>query len=263
MPMKIAKVHLTRWMDRHRIFERLPWLRRVRRAEALLLLSSIALIVAASVFLELSDDVQEGDTQRIDEYVVKSFRRADDPGVPIGPAWLREVGIDITALGSNVVTALAVAAVALFLLFQRRFAVMWLVLAASAGAFLLNYSAKTIIDRDRPEIVPHLREVSTPSFPSGHATLAAAVFMTLGVIVAQVVKGRTTKLYCLLFPMFMVFLVGLSRVYLGVHYPSDVVGGWLLGFVWATACWVIANYLQQRGLLAAGHESPGKSELET
>ena len=104
-----------------------------------------------------------------------------------------------------------------------------LVVVASAGAMVLSAGSKHLIGRDRPDVVPHWREVTTPSFPSGHATLAAAAYLTIGAILAQVVTGRWTRAYCLLLPACVVFIVGLSRLYFGVHYPTDVLGGWALG----------------------------------
>lgn len=155
----------------------------------------------------------------------------------------------IFALASHVIILLVVSAVSTFLLLQRRWRVMFLVLFASFGGMLLSAVTKNVIDRDRPSVVPHLREVMTPSFPSGHATLSAVVYLTLGAVMAQVVKGRVTRAYCLVLPLIVVVAVGLSRVYLGVHYPTDVLGGWALGLIWAIACWGVVTYLKHRGLL--------------
>ena len=243
--------HLARLRDR--AARRFPWVAHLGWPEVILLACALVAFFIANQFVELTDDVQEGDTTRFDRWVLQSLRRADDPAVPIGPAWLREAGLDFTALGSHAIVLLVVVAVAGFVALKRQWRVMWLVLAASLGAMALSAVAKHVIGRERPDVVPHLSEVSTPSFPSGHATLAAAVYLTLGAVLAQVVTGRWPRAYCLLLSAFVAIAVGLSRVYLGVHYPTDVLGGWSLGLAWALVCWAVAHYLKERGLLHLWH----------
>jgi undecaprenyl-diphosphatase len=236
-------------LQRWRLLQRWPWLQRLGWAELMLLGCGLAVVLIVNFLIELTDDVREGETRRFDAWAVRSLRQPDDPALPIGPAWLREVGLDITALGSHVVVIGVVISVALFVALQRRWGIMWLVLIASLGGMALSAGTKHIVGRERPEVVPHLREVQTPSFPSGHATLSAAVYLTLGAVLAQVVRGLYTRMYCLVLPMVAVALIGASRVYLGVHYPTDVLAGWALGFSWALTCWAAANYLKHRGLL--------------
>jgi undecaprenyl-diphosphatase len=215
-------------------------------AEALTLLGgAMVAVVAAFVFLAVAGRVMEGDTQKLDEAIVQWFRSAGDPGLPRGPAWLREVGIDITALGSTVVLLLLVLAVSGFLWIQRQPRLIVLLLASAAGGFVINAAMKAVFARPRPSVVPHLREVFTPSFPSGHAALSAVVYLTIGVLLFEVVRGRTARLYCLAVAMAATGLIGLSRVYLGVHYPSDVLAGWAAGIAWATACWVAVQYVEK------------------
>lgn len=238
--------------------ERLTFVRRwlppaIRRyvdtldVEALTLLGGAMVVVSAAfVFLSVAGGVMEGDTQKLDEAIVQWFRRADDPGLPRGPAWMREVGIDITALGSSVVLLLVVAAVSGFLWIQGQRRLIVLLLASAAGGFVINALMKMIFARPRPSVVPHLREVFTPSFPSGHAALSAVVYLTIGVLLFEVVRGRAARLYCLGVAMAATGLVGLSRVYLGVHYPSDVLAGWATGIAWATACWIAVQYVERR-----------------
>lgn len=204
---------------------------------AMLVAALIALICIYGV-IELADEVKEGATQTVDEWVLRSLRRSDDRAMPIGPAWMREAGLDLTALGSPVVLTLTVSAVIGFMCLQRQYRLaLFTVLTIASGsalAILLKYA----IARDRPAIVPHLREVTTPSFPSGHAMVSAVIYLTLGTLLMQIVARRVAKLYCLMAAMFLTFLVGVSRIYLGVHYPTDVLAGWMAGIGWALGCWI-------------------------
>jgi undecaprenyl-diphosphatase len=207
---------------------------------------ALIIVVAALIFLVLAGRVMEGDTQKLDEVIVQWFRRADDPSLPRGPAWMREVGMDITALGSFAVLLLLVLAVAGFLWIHQQKRLMMLLLISTGGGFLLNALMKRVFARPRPSVVPHLREVFTPSFPSGHAALSAIVYLTIGVLLFEVVKGRKARLYCLAIAMTASGLVGLSRVYLGVHYPSDVLAGWITGIAWAATCWLAVQYAARK-----------------
>lgn len=211
----------------------------------MLVAALIALICVYGV-IELADEVKEGATQTVDEWVLRSLRRSDDPTMPIGPAWMREAGFDLTALGSPIVLILTVSAVIGFMCLQRQYRLalftVLTIVSGSAMAILLKY----VIARDRPSIVPHLREVTTPSFPSGHAMVSAIVYLTLGTLLMQIVKGRAAKLYCLMVAMLLTFLVGLSRIYLGVHYPTDVLAGWMAGMGWALICWTAIQYSRCR-----------------
>jgi undecaprenyl-diphosphatase len=220
--------------------------RRPERGELTLLLGALALIVFALLFFELAGEVLEGDTKAFDERVLRGLRRADEPSVPIGPRWLRIAALDVTALGSASVLGLTVAAVVGYLLLQRMHRTALFVLAASVGGWLLNSSLKEIFQRLRPDVVPHLNEVMTLSFPSGHAMTSAAVYLTLGAMLMRVSERRATKIYCMSVAMTATLLVGLTRVYLGVHYPTDVLAGWLIGLSWALVCWMLERLLEAR-----------------
>jgi undecaprenyl-diphosphatase len=215
---------------------------------ALLVAAVVALAVLSLGFFELADDVAEGDTTAFDEWAVRSLRQADDPAVPVGPAWLREAGIDVTALGSVAVVVLLSSLVGGFLLLHGRRGLVCILLAALLGGLLLNTGLKHFYDRRRPDVVPHLREVTTPSFPSGHAALSAVAYPTLGVMCARAVTGPAVRAYCVAAAALLPLLVGVSRIYLGVHYPTDVLAGWMVGACWAIACWVItsAAFVQTR-----------------
>ena len=213
-----------------------------------IVLVAVLLIVGGTwVFIELADEVREGDTQRFDDWAVRAMRRADDPSRPIGPHWLPEVGRDLTALGGVAVLSLTTAFVAGYLLIVRKYHAMWLVLAATLGGLLISTLLKHLIDRARPDLVPHLSHVYTSSFPSGHSMLSAVVYLTLGALLTRLASERRVKLYFLAAALLLTFLVGVSRVYMGVHYPTDVLAGWTAGLVWALLCWLVARHLQRRG----------------
>jgi undecaprenyl-diphosphatase len=166
--------------------------------------------------------------------------------MPIGPPWLRTGALDITALGSATVLALVVAAVTGYLLIHGLYRTGAFIFAASCGGWFLNWALKLAFDRPRPDIVPHLREVASSSFPSGHAMTSAAVYLTLGTLLMRLAQGRLAKFYCIAVAMLATLLVGSTRVFLGVHYPTDVLAGWLLGLSWALVCWMIERALERR-----------------
>jgi undecaprenyl-diphosphatase len=191
--------------------------------------------------------VREGSTQRFDDWAIRALRKANDPNEPIGPKWLAEVGRDITALGGIAVLMLITAAVVGFLWLREKYGAMWLVLIATFGGLGISSVLKHIFRRPRPILVAHLSAVYTTSFPSGHSMLSAVVYLTLGTLLASLVKERRLKFYFLLVAMTLTFLVGVSRVFMGVHYPTDVLAGWSAGLVWALICWLAARHLQRRG----------------
>ena len=195
-------------------------------------------------FVMLAAEVTEGDTQAFDVRILRALRNAADPSTPIGPPWLQNAMLDLTALGGTTLLALAVLSVAGFLLLQARWRLALVIATTSITGELLNIALKHVFNRPRPDVMFHLREVSTASFPSGHAMESAIVYLTLGAMLMRVAERRATKLYCLGVAMLLTALAGISRVYLGVHYPTDVVGGWIVGFVWASLCWEGAQYFE-------------------
>ena len=227
--------------------ELLQWINWLRVQEIKLLLGVLVVVAGTWGFIELADAVSEGETQKFDVWAVRALRQADNPAIPIGPAWAHEMGRDLTALGGVAVLSLVILAVVGFLFLQRKYGVMWLVILASTGGFLLSTVTKDLFHRARPDLVPHLSYVKTASFPSGHSMLSAVVYLTLGSILTRLVTDRRTKAYLLVVPLLLTFLVGISRVYLGVHYPTDVLAGWTAGIVWAVLCWLVARSLQKCG----------------
>lgn len=205
--------------------------------------------VAASllVFVWLAGAILEGDTAAFDERILRALRAPGDPADPIGPRWFEEMARDVTALGSTIVLTLVALGVVGFLVMLSKRGAAVLVLASVSGGTVLSYLLKAAFDRPRPDLVPHGATVYTASFPSSHAMLSAVVYLTLGALLARVQPRRRLKIYLLCVPILITAAVGLSRVYLGVHWPTDVLAGWCAGAGWAAVCWLAALRLQRRG----------------
>jgi len=216
------------------------------REELQVLLGAFGLVAVTLLLLALVGNVVEGDTQQFDERLLVSLRKPEAPAEPIGPRWLKFAAFDITALGGPTVLGLTVAAVLGYLLLYGLYRNALFVLIASAGGWLLNDLLKLYFARPRPTVVPHLREVGSLSFPSGHALTSAVVFLTLGALLMRVATRPLVKWYCISLAMTATVLVGSSRVYLGVHYPTDVIGGWLIGLSWALICWMVERTAERR-----------------
>jgi undecaprenyl-diphosphatase len=207
------------------------------------------LVVAAGLwgFLELAGEIREGEQFRLDRAILLLFRNPADHLDPVGPVWVESAVRDITALGGTVVILILTLSAAGFLLLSGKPGAALYVVVAIAGATLLSFLIKAGIERPRPDLFPHGAPVYTASFPSGHATGAAATYLTLGALLARFQPHRRLKLYLLTLAAILTLLIGLSRLYLGVHWPSDVLAGWTLGASWALLCWLVARQLQRRG----------------
>jgi len=205
------------------------------------------LIIAGGLwgFEELMEVARATTPHAFDTEILLAFRRAGQPDSPIGPQWLEGAMRDITSLGSTSVLVLVTAAVIVYLLLIRRSGTALFVFVAVAGGQVLSSLLKVEIDRPRPELVSHLVTETSLSFPSGHAMLSAVTYLTLGSLAARVLPDRTTKIYVLVLAVLTTLLVGISRIYLGVHWPSDVLAGWCAGFAWAMLCWLAARALRR------------------
>lgn len=242
------------------LLERLPWLRRI---DSRILLVFLVLVPALLAFGKLASEMMEGDTLAFDRWLLVHLRTPSDPSVPIGPRWLREAMVDFTALGGGAVLTLITLLAAGYLLARRQTAMaLFLSLAIAAGG-ILNTLLKYGFVRDRPDVVPHLVEVSSASFPSGHAMNSAMVYLTLAALLARAERSWRVRVFLMSGAIIVTLLVGFSRAYLGVHWPTDVMAGWSVGAAWAGLASLVALRLQRtrtiEGPRSAGAAAEGEA----
>lgn len=198
-------------------------------------------------FAKLSEEVLEGDTRSFDEAVMLAFRTPGDISQPIGPLWVHEMVRDFTALGSTGVLAIVTLGAVAFLVFTGKRHTAGLLFVAVAGGVIASHVLKLGFSRPRPDLVPHGVAVFTNSFPSGHAMMSAVVYLTIGNLLARTQSSVAIKSYLLSLALFLTVLAGVSRVYLGVHWPTDVLAGWAVGACWALLWWLVMSRLQAAG----------------
>jgi undecaprenyl-diphosphatase len=217
------------------------------RAEFALLATIFVVVTGLWAFVSLADETVEGETEAFDRAVLLFFRSAGDPSDPVGPIWLEEAVRDVTALGGNLVLTFITAAVIVYLLLAGKRGAGLLVFVSVGGGILLASLLKFFFQRPRPDLVAHGAEVYTASFPSSHAMMSAVVYLTLGALLARIEMIPRLRIYFLALAALLTAMVGLSRVYLGVHWPTDVIAGWAIGSAWAMLVWLVALWLQRRG----------------
>ncbi len=225
------------------------WLRSrvksVRSLELRVVLALLAVGVLAIVFLKIGEEVSEGATARIDRAILLAFRNS--PSDPIGSQAVEAAVINLSALGSASVMILIVIIASLYfwLAGSPRYAL--LLVGCATGTFIGMYLLKGFYERARPSVVTHLTENNDLSFPSGHSMISAAMYMTLSVVIARALPTRRLRVFAVLTGGFLTMIVGLSRIYLGVHYPTDVLAGWTAGAAWALCCGLILRAIVRRG----------------
>ena len=202
-------------------------------------------VAGAWAFLGIAEEVKEGETKNFDDWIYEKL--AVGLYNNVGGYW-HQTGQDLTALGGSTVIPLLTAAVVGFLLLRRQWRTALFVAVAVVGGLLLSLWLKVVFDRPRPHIVGRTL-VMTKSFPSGHAANAAVAYLTMAILVARLVRGRWIKLYLFALGLLVPVLVGVSRVFLGVHWPTDVLAGWLLGLAWGLLVYAAATLLQRRGVV--------------
>lgn len=225
-----------------KLLHTLAW---VRRIDIRLLLLFLVLAPATALFVSIASEVAEGDTHAIDRWLLLQMRTTADLGVPIGPDWLHEAMVDLTALGGGAVLTLVTFFAAAYLLARRKAALAVFVAASIGAGAILNTLLKYGFVRDRPDVVPHLVEVSSASFPSGHAMNSALVYLTLAALLASAERSWRVRIFLMSAAILLTLIVGLSRMYLGVHWPTDVLAGWSVGAAWAVICSLVVRRLQR------------------
>jgi undecaprenyl-diphosphatase len=215
------------------------------KRETALLVALLAAALGVWAFLHIAEEMGEGDTRAFDTWVLLAMRTGDHHD-PIGPVWFEFAVRDVTALGGYaVLTLLTILAVG-FLLTTRKYADAVLLLIAVIGGEILNETLKVGFARPRPDLVAHVVDVSSASFPSGHAMISAATYLTIGALLARVQERRAVKTYIHATAIILTLIIGVSRVYLGVHWPTDVLAGWCLGAAWSILCVTAAGWLERR-----------------
>ncbi len=223
-----------------------------RRPDTRILLSGLIVFSALAAFAYVASEVLEGYPLAIDRWLLLRLRLVADPGVSVGPRWLLQVMVDLTALGGGTVLTLVAVFVTLYLAARRKVALAVFVLSSIAAGGVLTAVLKTLFARARPDIVPHLVEVSSASFPSGHAMNSAMVYLTGAALLASAEPSRRVRIFLVSAALALTLAIGFSRVFLGVHFPTDVLGGWAIGIAWAVAASWAAAILQRRQAIEGG-----------
>jgi len=216
------------------------------RKEILLLIPIFLFSVGSWGFIEIADEVLEGEAHATDERLLLLMRESGAPQNPWGPEWLEELARDVTALGGiGVLSFVTVFSVGYLYLRGDKRAALFLLLSV-LGGILLSSLLKSGFDRPRPDLVPHGSYVYTASFPSGHSMMSAIVYLTLGVITARSESQNLIRVWLIGCCVVVTLAIGISRVYLAVHWPTDVLAGWSAGAAFAGICWFISQSMSRK-----------------
>lgn len=221
--------------------------KRLWRTDRITVIGIVVAIGLVCGFAALASEVMETETEAFDHVILWALRAGD--GEPLGPLWLQGVILNLSALGSSTIAVLMVVIASGFLFLVKRGRQALVMIACGLGTAVAIYVLKDAFGRERPSIVPHLTDVRSLSFPSGHSLIASAIYPTLGLLISLSFKERRLKLYVFITAAVLALAIGFTRVYMGVHYPTDVLGGWMLGLAWAIVCGIVCHRLQEKGLV--------------
>ena len=197
----------------------------------------IGLLGFAAIAYLVSTDA----TTAFDLSVMSHFIERGETVSPLGPPWVEEIFLELTALGGGTVLTLVALLVLTGLFITRQRGAGLTLMATLFSGTIIPYGLKFLFDRPRPDLVAHLDRTFTASFPSAHATVSMIYWISIATIIARFIDHAILRRFIYYSAFSLVILIGLSRIYLGVHWPSDVVAGWLLGLAWAAFCWLLAN----------------------
>lgn len=209
------------------------------------LITAFVLAALLGGFGLLADEVAEGDTLSFDQTILNALRTPGNPSDPLGPLWFEEMVRDITSLGSLIILGLITTLVVVTLALRGKHQTAWFLTIVVLGGTLVVQVLKALFDRPRPDFESTAR-VFTASFPSGHAGVSAVVFLTIGIILASSEQRRSLQVFYLGVSVVLTIIVGCSRIYMGVHYPTDVLAGWMIGSAWALLCWAAYQLIVKR-----------------
>ena len=215
-------------------------------------------IACLLAFAQITDAAFADDNHAFDHNILLWLRQADDLQTPRGALWIKSVLLNFTALGSAPVLIFLTLATVIYLVIARKHFTAVFLAAAIVSGTILNAVLKHLFQRARPDVVPYLTEFSNFSFPSGHTIMSAIVYLTIGILLARTNTRRAMKIYIMALAIGLTLIVGISRIYLGVHWPTDVLAGWCLGIAWAILWSLLATGLQRRMM-----ENKAKNNLPT
>lgn len=216
------------------------------RKEPLVPALLILLLGCIGGFLAIAGEVRENETRSFDESILLAMRVPGDTSDPVGSPRIEEMARDITSLGGfTILTGVSLISLGVAIFSGRTKLALFALLSVIVGMTVMNQLKKGF-DRPRPDLVEHATLVHNASFPSGHSMMAAMVYLTLGILLARTQRKKRLRAFIVTISVLITLCVGISRVYLGVHWPTDVVAGWMLGGAWAVGFWLVSMRVDPR-----------------